>query len=363
MAEAMHDVVVIGAGPAGLAAAMFAARRGLKTVIVSKDLGGQLALTEWIENYPGVDRAGGRELCERFLAQAKRDGAEFRLVEAIGIEPSPPRPPSKEGGKQKSISPPPSGRGSERGWVVRLAEGDAITTKTIILAFGLTPNDLGCEGEQRLKGKGVYYSAVDDAPKQNGKTVAVVGGGNSAVTAVLELASRAAKVLLIHRRIELRAEKALLERMRALSNVEVLTPYTVAALTGEDHVRAIVLAHAEAGENKNFSPSHRVGEFAGVGTRRLTVDSVFVQIGYSAKTKWLEGAVQLNEKREVIVDRDCRTSASGIFAAGDLTDIAYKQAAISVGEGVKAALQVFKYLQGIAGKPAVLFDWDVRGKL
>jgi len=337
MADVMYDVVVVGAGPAGLAAAMFTARRGLKTVIVSKDLGGQLALTEWIENYPGVDRAGGRELCERFLAQAKRDGAELRFGEAVAIQAM----------KQWNNEAMERGTEAERCpmYEVQLAEGNGLRTRTVILSFGLTPNDLGCEGEARLKGKGVYYSAVDDAPKQNGKTVAVVGGGNSAVTAVLELAPRATKVFLIHRRTELRAEKPLLDRLREQPNIEVVTPYTVAELTGDDHVRTIVLAHAETGE-----------------TREIPVDSVFVQIGYSAKTKWLEGVVQLNEKREVIVDRDCRTSAPGIFAAGDLTDIAYKQAAISVGEGVKAALQAFKYLQTAAGKPAVMFDWDTRGK-
>lgn len=324
--SSLFDVVVIGAGPAGFAAAMFTARRGLRTLILSKDLGGQLALTDWIENYPGVDRATGRELCERFLAQAKRDGAEFRFGEATGIEAA-----------ERAGS-----RAAGQGWTVRLAEGDALATRTIILAFGLTPNDLGCEGEQRLKGRGLYYSAVSDAPKQNG-TIAVVGGGNSAVTAALELAPKAQRVLLVHRRTELRAEKVLLKRLGEHANIEILAPYTIAELKGEDHIVAIVLAHAENGD-----------------TKEIIVDSVFVQIGYSAKTKWLDGVVALNAKREVVIDRDCVTSAPGIFAAGDLTDITYKQAAISAGEGVKAALQAFKYLQGISGKPAVMFDWDHR---
>lgn len=329
----LFDVVVIGAGPAGLAAAMFTARRGLKTLILSKDLGGQLALTEWIENYPGVDRAGGRELCERFRAQAERDGAEFRFGEVIGIRLTMEQ---WNNGTMESKSVDLS-----QIYTVQLAEGTELGTRAIILAFGLTPNDLGCEGEQPLKGKGLYYSAVSDAPKQDGKTVVVVGGGNSAVTAMLELAPRAARVFLVHRRTELRAEKPLLERMRQLPNIEILTPYTVAELRGEDRVDAVVLTHTETGD-----------------TREIPVDSVFVQIGYSAKTKWLEGVVALNARREVVIDRDCATSAPGIFAAGDLTDIAYKQAAISVGEGVKAALQAFKYLQTQAGKPAVMFDWD-----
>lgn len=336
-----YDVVIVGAGPAGLAAAMFTARRGLKTVLVSKDLGGQLALTDFLENYPGIDRIGGRELVDRMLAQVKRDGAEFRFGEAMGIEQhnvaedfSPPR-----GGLKAATTAQASI------YAVRTAEGDELATHTIILAFGLTPNDLGCEGEQRLNGKGVYYSAVADAPKQDGKTIAIVGGGNSAVTAALELAPRAAKVLLVHRRAEFRAERALLDRLGEHANIETMTPYTVAELKGDEHVRAMVLAHAETGD-----------------TKEVAVDSVFVQIGFSAKTKWLEGIVPLNAKREVVIDRDCATSVPGIFAAGDLTDITYKQAVVTAGEGVKAALQAFKHLQTASGKPAIMIDWDVRGK-
>ncbi|MDO8599779.1 MAG: FAD-dependent oxidoreductase, partial [bacterium] len=202
-----------------------------------------------------------------------------------------------------------------------------------------------CEGEQRLKGKGVYYSAVADAPRQDGKTIAIVGGGNSAVTAALELVPRAAKVLLVHRRTEFRAERTLLDRLGEHANIEIVAPYTVAELKGDDHVRTMILAHAETGN-----------------TREISVDSVFVQIGFSAKTKWLEGIVPLNDRREVVITRDCATSVPGIFAAGDLTDITYKQAVVTAGEGVKAALQVFKYLQTAAGKPAVMIDWDARGK-
>lgn len=320
MADAMYDVVVVGAGPAGFSAAMFTARRGLKTILVSKDVGGQLALTDIIENYPGIDRIGGRELVDRMRGQAKRDGAEFVLGEVTGIE-------------RESDAPPR--------YVVRLAEGAPFHTKTIILSFGLTPNDLGCTGEQRLKGKGLYYSAVADAPKQTGKRIAVVGGGDAAITAVLELAPRVERVILVHRRPEFRAERVLLDRLRAFENVEVLTPYTVAEVKGEEHVAALGLAHAESGE-----------------AREIAVDAVFVQIGFSSKAKWLEGIVPLNAKREVIIDRDCATTVPGIFAAGDLTDITYKQAVVTAGEGVKAALQAFKYLQTAAGKPAVMFDWD-----
>ncbi|MDO8463243.1 MAG: FAD-dependent oxidoreductase [bacterium] len=322
------DVVVVGAGPAGLAAAMFAARRGLTTQIISKDIGGQLALTEWIENYPGVDRIGGRALVDRMLMQAKRDGARVLLGEVTGI--------------QRSTA----------GFVVSLRQGAPLETKAIILAFGLTPNDLGADGEQEFVGKGVYYSAVDDAPTQDGKVVAVVGGGSSAVTAALALAPRAAKVYLIHRRAAFSAERPLLDRLAEMTGVEQLTARKVVEVRGDGRVAQVMLAPTDP----------KTGEPVAGDLRVLDVDSVFVQIGFRAHTTWLSDIVTLNTKREVVITRDCETSTPGVFAAGDLCDIAYKQAAVSVGEGVKAAFQVFKYLQTHAGKPAVMIDWDTSEK-
>ncbi|MBI4433285.1 FAD-dependent oxidoreductase [Candidatus Uhrbacteria bacterium] len=314
----MHDVLVIGAGPSGLAAAMFTARRGLRTCLFSKDIGGQAALTDTIENYPGIASVGGRSLVDTMLAQAIRDGAELQFGEAASIVPH------------------------TSTYLVRTVEGAEIPARTIILAFGLTPNDLGCVGEVHLKGRGLYYSAVADAPLQDGKTVIVVGGGNSAVTAALELAPRAARVYLIHRREEFRAERVLLDRLKELPNVECSTSCTIAEVRGDAHVREVVLQRADS------------------IPQILSVDSIFVQIGYSAKTNWLEGVVARNARREVMIDRDCQTNAPGIFAAGDITDISYKQAVISAGEGVKAALQAFKYLQMQAGRPAIMFDWEVK---
>ncbi|MDO8425224.1 MAG: FAD-dependent oxidoreductase [bacterium] len=329
MGDMQYDVVVIGGGPAGLAAAMFAARRGLRTQVVSKDVGGQLSLTAWIENYPGIDGIGGRALVDCMLAQAKRDGADWWMGEATSIV-------RNEGG----------------GFTVSLRQGTPFVTKTIILAFGLTPNDLGATGEHALAGKGVYYSAVDDAPQQEGKTIAVVGGGNSAVTAALALAPRAAKVHLIHRRAKLNAEKPLLKALATHRNIETHLAQQVVELRGTEHVSAMVLAPTDPETGVVLSDPSDLAT--------LLIDSVFVQIGFRANTQWLADVVALNAKREVITSKDCETSTPGIFAAGDLCDIAYKQAAVSVGEGVKAALQAFKYLQEHAGKPAVMFDWDVR---
>ncbi|MBI2483225.1 FAD-dependent oxidoreductase [Candidatus Uhrbacteria bacterium] len=319
MEGAPFDVLVIGAGPAGLAAAMFTARRGLRTCVLSKDIGGQAALTDTIENYPGIASVSGRSLVETMRGQATRDGADWQFGEAISIV------------SDASLH------------LVRTAEGTTIAARTIILAFGLTPNDLDCLGEAPLRGRGLYYSAVADAPMQDGKTVAVVGGGNAAVTAALELAPRAARVYCIHRREEFRAEQVLLDRLLALPNVVCCRSTVVAEVRGDDRVRELVLAPATDG-----------------ASRVLAVDSVFVQIGYSAKTNWLDGVVARNARREVMIDRDCQTNAPGIFAAGDITDISYKQAVISAGEGVKAALQAFKYLQTQAGRPAVMFDWEVK---
>ncbi|MBI4142507.1 FAD-dependent oxidoreductase [Candidatus Uhrbacteria bacterium] len=342
-----HDVVVIGAGPAGLAAAMFTARRGLRTILVAKDIGGQLALTDWIENYPGIARIGGRALVDAMLAQVQRDGAEMLSGEAIAIQ-------TMEQWNNGTMEHTPGPNGLPL-YDVRLAEGDGLRTRTVILSFGLTPNDLGCDGEARLKGKGLYYSAVADAPRQDGKTIAIVGGGNSAVTAALELAPRAAKVYLIHRRSEFRAEKKLLDRLREHTNVEIRAPFAIVALEGGAQLERLILAPTDPHTGTPITDPQLPAP-----SSQLPVDSVFVQIGFSAKTKWLDGVVALNAKREVIIDRDCATSAPGIFAAGDLTDITYKQAVVTAGEGVKAALQAFKYLATAAGKPAVMFDWDAK---
>ena len=343
--DPQYDVIVVGGGPAGLVAALFCARRGLRTLVLAKDIGGQLALTEEVENYPGVPDVGGRQLVANLKGQVERDGATIQLAEVMGIAPR------------------------DAGYTVRTVDGQEHATRTIILAFGLTPNDLGASGEATFVGKGISYSAVADAPPQDGKTIAVVGGGNSALTAVLELAPRAKRVYLVHRREEFRAEKNLLDRARVTTNVEFITPYTITEVRGRDRLKEMVLAHAaidsspsSSGTRSRADERQKRGSERGSG-RTLTLDSVFVQIGYSAKTKWLEGVVALNAKREITIDRDCATNVPGIFAAGDITDIAYKQAVVSAGEGAKAALQVFKYLQTAAGKPAIMFDWDARGKV
>lgn len=335
MAEALYDVVIVGAGPAGLAAALFAARRGLRVCVVTMDIGGQLALTDWIENYPGLLGATGRALVDQMLEQAKRDGAEVQMGEVERI--------SQISNLKSQIAE----------WGLTLAEGDTLTTRTVILAFGLTPTPLGAEGEEALRGKGVYYAAVDDAPRQDGKVIAVVGGGDSAVTAALALAPRAAAVHLIHRRDILRAEQALQDRLAEHPNITLHLRRTVAEIRGTEHVESILLSPTdpETGSIRSDVNGHMA---------IVPLDSLFIQIGFQAKTKWLAGVVDLNDKNEVVTTRDCETSAPGIFAAGDLTNIAYKQAVVSAGEGTKAALQAFKYLQQQRGKPAVMLDWDVR---
>jgi thioredoxin reductase (NADPH) len=329
MEQDIYDVVVVGGGPAALTAAMFTARRGLRTVAVAKDLGGQLALTAWIENYPGVDRAGGHDLSTRMRVQAERDGAVLAFDEAVGME-----------------------RHEGNTWILQLASGTTMQSRVIILSFGLTPNDLGATGEEMLRGKGMYYCQPVDAPRQDGKRVAVIGGGSAAAEAALELSRVAERVYCVHRREALRAEQQLIDRLSACKNVEMMMPYVVDTVRGGGAVESMALKPADP----------ETGDAVGTDLRDVDIDSVFVAIGHRTATTWLDGVVDRNTRGEIIVDRDCRTNVGGVFAAGDVTDITYKQAVISAGEGAKAGLQAFKYLQDEDGKPAIMIDWDARGK-
>lgn len=319
MDNKQYDIVIIGAGAAGLTAAIYTSRRALKTLIISKDIGGQAALTTEIENYPGVGLVDGFDLMNKFLHDAKKFGAELKAGEVKKIE--------------------------------RLENGDFAITSTVgnyqalavILAFGLTPRDLGVPGEEELKGKGVSSCATCDGPLYKGKIVAVVGGGNSALDAAEFLSRIAEKVYLIHRREEFRGEEILVKRVKDKNNIELVLRSNIKEIRGDERVKSIVVADIDD-ENK---------------THEIIVDGVFVEIGHIAKTKWLGDLVDYDERKQIKVNKNCETKTSGLFAAGDVTDIEYKQIIISGGEGAKAALQAYKYLQRSKGVKGAGFDWGV----
>jgi len=315
----MYDLIIIGAGAAGLSAGVYAGRRGMKTLIVSKDMGGQAAKAGIIENYPGHESIDGFSLMEKFKTQAEEFGAEI-IYEQV-----------KEVKKQKE---------GEYNFNIKLASSQEYKSKTLLLAFGLTPRDLGIPGEDEFKTKGVTYCATCDAPLYKDKDVAIVGGGNSALDAAEMLAKIANKVYLIHRRDKFTAEKILQDEVKKAKNVEIHYNSKAKEIKGDQVVKSLVISDKTENDQE------------------LAVQGVFIEIGFIAETDFVKDLVKLNKKNEIITTKDCETDIPGLFAAGDITDTPYKQIVISASEGVKAALQAYKFIQ--QGGSVVGMDWGKR---
>ncbi len=315
----MHDVIVVGGASAGLAAALYTSRQGLKTLVITKDIGGQALLTDRIENYPAFEQIGGLDLMTKFEAQAKLYGTEFaydEVTKIVGEEPT--------------------------CFLVKTYSAE-YRACAVILAFGKTPRDLGVPGEQELKGKGVSYCAVCDGPFFKDKTVAVFGAGDTALDAAVYLKNLASKLYVIHRTDKMVADEDTLNILRGSPKVEFVGNSRIKAVKGAGKLASIAI---EDVNTKN--------------ERELAADGLFVEMGYTAKTDFVKDLVQLNGMKEIVIDKMGQTSHPGIFAAGDITDTPYKQAIISAGQGAVAALSAYNYLQRLRGKPAVKADWKAK---
>lgn len=311
----MYDVIIIGGGPAGLTAGIYAGRRALKTLILSRDIGGQASKAWDIENYPGYEKTSGADLCCKFFNQAKSFGAEVKFEEAKNI--------------------------SKKGDEFEVKTGsNTYQSKTIILASGKKPRELGVPGEEEFKGKGVSYCATCDGPFFKEKTIAVVGGGNSALDAALYCSKICSKIYLIYRGTSFSAEQFLIEKVQAEEKIEVLLESEIAKISGSQTVEKIELKSGKL----------------------LDVSGVIVEIGYIVDKSILENLVDLNEKGQIKTSAEQETSSPGIFAAGDITDAAYKQIVIAAGEGAKAALSAFDYIQKKEGKKGIVGDWEKKNK-
>ena len=240
---------------------------------------------------------------QKFSEQANQFGAKMEYADVLKIE------------KEKE------------NFTVKTQKGDFFG-RTIILACGLSPRNLKIPGEKELKGKGVSYCATCDAPLYKRKNVAVIGGGNSALDAAELLARIAEKVYLIHRSDQFRGEEIVVERIKKDPKIEMVLSSEIVEIKGDNTVKSILI--------KNNGHDD---------TKELAVNGVFVEIGYIAETDFIKDLVDLNAKGEIITDKDSNTSQAGVFAGGDVTDGSYKQIVISAGEGAKAALQAYKYLQ------------------
>ncbi|MBI4090016.1 MAG: FAD-dependent oxidoreductase [Candidatus Kerfeldbacteria bacterium] len=313
----MYDVIIIGGGPAGLTAALYAARRNLKTLVLSQDIGGQASTTANIENYPGFDSVDGLELMTKFQKQAEKYGAEVKLEEVQKVE--------RQGDD-----------------FVVTSSAESYVGHALILSFGLTHKHLGVPGEEPLIGKGVVFCATCDGPLYKGKRVAVVGGGNSAMDAALLLRKLNATVHLLTKNDELRGERVLIDRVLA-DGITVKYSVSPTQVLGTDRVTSIIFAD-QAGQETT-----------------LEVDGIFVEIGFTINASLIKDLVELDARKQVIINDDNGTSLPGLFAAGDVTTIDQKQIVISAGEGAKAALAAYQYLQarGLI-KKGVKIDWGVK---
>jgi thioredoxin reductase (NADPH) len=320
-----YDVLVVGGASAGLTAAMYASRQGLKTLVITKDIGGQALLTNAIENYPPFEHIGGFELMQKFEQQARNFGAEFAYEEVLSITEH------KEAGG---------------GFIVKTNNNNKqYSGHTLILAFGKTPRDLNVKGEKELNGRGVSYCAVCDGPFFKNKKVAIVGVGDPALEAALYLKELASQLYIIHQTdkpvgSEESIDLLLQNKNDSNKKISFISNSIVKAINGNSKVESLTLYNS-----KTKSES------------KLDVDGIFVEMGYVARTDIVKDLVKLNGSKEIIVDKYCSTSSKGIFAAGDVTDVPYKQAIISAGQGAIAALSAYNYLQRLKGKPAIRADW------
>lgn len=303
--KAPYDVLIVGGGPAGAAAAIYAARKGVRTGVVAERFGGQVQDTLAIENFISVPATEGPKLAgalEQHVLDYDVDLMQRQRATALA--------PNKDGLTE-----------------IHLENGAVLRSKTVILSTGARWRELGVPGEREYRGRGVAYCPHCDGPLFKGKRVAVVGGGNSGVEAAIDLAGVVGHVTLLTRNA-LRADAVLQKRLRSLSNVTVIEHAVPAAIEGQDgQVNGLAYTDRSSGE-----------------TRGIELEGVFIQIGLLPNTDWLAETLALSARGEIEVDAHGRTSLPGVFAAGDCTTVPFKQIVIAMGEGAKASLAAFEYL-------------------
>ena len=306
----LFDVIVIGGGPAGINAALYSKRKGNTVGIIAGQLGGQIMNTSVVENYLGFESLSGEGLVDKFVTHInalKVPSLEYVMVDDIV---------SKNGLHH-----------------LMLNDGHEVTAKTIIIATGSQSRKLNVPGEEKLAGRGVAYCAICDAPLYKGKDVLISGGGNAAVEAAIDLSKVAKSVTLIHRS-QFRADQVLPDQMATKSNVTSHLETQILEIVGEDFMTGVLV------KNKI---TDSVSEILG--------DGIFIEIGHLPNTEIFKNIVALNGHGEVIVDEKCRTNIPGIYAAGDMTTVLYKQIIIATAQGATAALAANDYLNTLIPEP------------
>ncbi|MEG3191120.1 alkyl hydroperoxide reductase subunit F [Lysobacter sp. D1-1-M9] len=308
-AKEAFDVLVIGGGPAGAAAAIYAARKGIRTGIAAERFGGQVLDTMAIENFVSVQYTEGPQ----FATALEQHVREYD-VDIMNLQRA-----------QKLV---PASAGSDGLVEVQLANGASLKSKSVVLSTGARWRQMGVPGEDQYRNKGVAYCPHCDGPLFKGKRVAVIGGGNSGVEAAIDLAGIVAHVTLIEFDSQLRADEVLQRKLRSLPNVDVIVSAQTTEVLGDGHkVNELVYRDRSSGE------SHTIA-----------LEGVFVQIGLLPNTEWLKGAIELSPRGEIVIDERGQTSMPGVFAAGDATTVPYKQIVVAMGAGSTAALSAFDHL-------------------
>jgi thioredoxin-disulfide reductase len=306
MNEKIYDLIIVGGGPAGITAGIYAIRQKMTTLMITKDFGGQLnRKAVMIENFPGFPEISGLELTQKFVSHLKKYPIEIELDEVIKVE--------KENGNFK----------------VKTKNKKEFHSKTLIVASGATSRTLGVKGEKEFLGKGLSYCAICDGYLFNGKTVAVVGGGNSGFEAALFLSKLAKKIYILEISNQVRADKENQEIVEKTGKVEIILNAKAEEIKGDKFVKSLVYR-----------------DLASQKLNELPVEGIFVEIGNVPETSFVKDLVDLNEKGEIVVDfQTMATKTPGLFAAGDCNTGKYKQIIIAAGEGAKAALSAYDYLQ------------------
>jgi alkyl hydroperoxide reductase subunit F len=299
-----YDLLILGGGPAAMAAALYAARKMMKTALLTRDFGGQMVETSEIDNYLGFQMVTGRELVERFQQHVRHFHVPIGLGEKIEAVT-----------KSDSL------------FTVALESGTAFRARAVIVATGKRERMLNVPGEKELVGKGVAYCATCDAPFFKDKRVVVAGGANSAFTAAADLLKVAKEVTLVNFATGWQADEILQRQVREQPHVRLLDHHAVTRIDGAQSVTGVQVRNRETNQETN-----------------IPADGIFVEIGLIPNSEPVRHLAKLNEAGEVIVDCHCRSSVPGLFGAGDVTTVPHKQILISAGEGAKAALSAYEYL-------------------
>lgn len=302
----MYELIIVGGGPAAISAGIVAARKKIKTLVVTDSFGGQWITAGDIQNFIGIKSVSGFDL-------AKNLEAHLRVYEGIEI-------------KQAAVSKITK---KESGFFVETEKAEIFETKTVLVASGSGHRKLNVPGEKKLEGNGVFYCATCDAPLMKSKIVAVVGGGNSAFESAISLLEYASKVYVLDRAKILKADEVNQEKVRNSGKAEIITGISITEIFGDKMVSGLKYQNYEGSEIKE-----------------LAVEGIFISISRIANNGIVNGLVEINKAGEIVIDpKTQKTSIEGIWAAGDVTDVLYKQGNIAIGDGMKAALNIYSYLR------------------